>query len=71
MLADVTPALQAEVETLKAELQELSELRALQAASAGMLSRGLAEAQAARTALSKAISGGPHRPAQALCRGCR
>ena len=56
MLADVTPALQAEVETLKAELQELSELRALQAASAGMLSRGLAEAQAARTALSKAIS---------------
>ncbi|MCB6179808.1 peptidoglycan DD-metalloendopeptidase family protein [Rhodobacter sp. Har01] len=56
MLAEVTPALQAEAEALKAELQELADLRALQSASAGTLAQGLAAAQDARTALSKAIS---------------
>lgn len=56
MLAEVTPALQAEAETLKAELKELSDLRALQKASAESLTRGLGAAQIARTALSKAIS---------------
>lgn len=56
ILADVAPALQAETEALKAELQELSDLRALQLSTAKTLSSGLQAAQDARTALSKAIS---------------
>lgn len=56
MLADVTPALQAEVARLRGELQELQDLRALQVAAGKTLSDGLSAAQAARTALSQAIS---------------
>lgn len=56
ILADVAPALQAETETLKAELQELADLRALQRTAGETLSSGLQAAQEARTALSKAIS---------------
>ncbi len=56
MLADVTPAVQAEAETLRADLQELRDLRALQSAAGETLVRGLQTAQTARTALSKAIS---------------
>jgi septal ring factor EnvC (AmiA/AmiB activator) len=56
MLAEVTPALVAEAEELKAELTEVADLRALQTASADKLAQGLAAAQSARTALSKAIS---------------
>lgn len=56
MLADVTPALQAEATKLKAELTELQELRALQQGAGETLAAGLATAQAARTALSQAIS---------------
>lgn len=56
ILADVTPALQAQALTLKGELQELSDLRALQASAGDVLEKGLATAQAARTELSKAIS---------------
>jgi murein hydrolase activator len=56
ILADVTPALQAEALGLKAELQELSDLRALQLSAGEVLERGLATAQTARTALSQAIS---------------
>lgn len=56
MLAEVTPALQAEANQLKAELQELSDLRALQISASRTLTEGLTSAQAARTALSKAIS---------------
>lgn len=56
MLAEVTPALQAEVEGLKAELRELADLRALQVSAGETLGAGLGTAQAARTALSKAIS---------------
>jgi len=56
ILADVAPALQAETEALKAELQELHDLRALQQTAATTLSSGLQAAQDARTALSKAIS---------------
>lgn len=56
MLADVTPALQAEAARLRGELQELRDLRALQLAAGQTLSEGLAAAQAARTALSQAIS---------------
>ncbi len=56
LLADVTPALQAEALALKAQLQELADLRALQLSAGEVLERGLATAQAARTELSKAIS---------------
>jgi len=56
MLADVTPALQAEAARLRAELQELRDLRALQEAAGETLARGLSVAQTARTALSQAIS---------------
>ncbi|MFE3836030.1 murein hydrolase activator EnvC family protein [Pseudogemmobacter sonorensis] len=56
MLAEVTPALQAEADVLRVELRELADLRALQVAAGRTLTEGLATAQAARTALSKAIS---------------
>lgn len=56
MLADVTPALQAEAARLRGELEELRDLRALQVAAGRTLSEGLEAAQAARTALSQAIS---------------
>lgn len=56
MLADVTPALQAEAEALRAELVELRDLRALQQAAGETLAAGLGTAQEARTALSQAIS---------------
>lgn len=56
ILADVAPALQAEVEQMRAELGELRDLRALRMASADTLTAGLAAAQSARTALSQAIS---------------
>ena len=56
ILADVTPALQAEAARLRAELQELRDLRALQLAAGETLARGLSAAQEARTALSQAIS---------------
>lgn len=56
MLADVTPALQAEVDQLRAELQEVAELRRQQSGAADTLQRGLTAAQAARTALSQAIA---------------
>lgn len=56
ILADVTPALQVEALALKEELQELADLRALQLSAGAVLEAGLATAQSARTALSKAIS---------------
>jgi murein hydrolase activator len=56
ILADVTPALQGEAMVLKAELQELTDLRALQLSAGETLEKGLAAAQVARTALSQAIS---------------
>lgn len=56
MLADVTPALQAEAESLKTELTELRDLRALQQAAGETLVGSLAVAQEARTTLSQAIS---------------
>ena len=56
ILAEVTPALQAEVDVLRRDLQELADLRALQAGADETLVQGLGAAQAARTALSQAIS---------------
>jgi murein hydrolase activator len=56
ILADVTPALQSEALVLKAELQELFDLRALQISAGETLEKGLAAAQLARSELSQAIS---------------
>jgi len=56
MLADVTPALQAEVNDLKTQLQELEGLRSLQKAAGDTLGKGLGAAQAARSELSQAMS---------------
>ena len=56
LLADVTPALQAEAEVLRAELQELADLRSLQTEAGRTLGAGLTAAQTARQALSQAIS---------------
>jgi murein hydrolase activator len=56
LLTEVTPALQAEANALKAQLTELRDLRALQVAAGETLKSGLATAQTARTALSQAIS---------------
>lgn len=56
LLAEVTPTLQAEANSLKSELTELRDLRSLQAAAGETLSAGLATAQTARSALSQAIS---------------
>ncbi|MDZ4136721.1 MAG: peptidoglycan DD-metalloendopeptidase family protein [Paracoccaceae bacterium] len=56
ILAAVTPALHAEVARLRAELTELRDLRALQAAAGQTLSAGLQAAQEARFALSQAMS---------------
>lgn len=56
ILADVTPAIQAEAEALRKELEEVALLRALQDSSAQTLRDGLRGVQEARTALSQAIS---------------
>ena len=56
LLAEVTPALQAEADSLKRELTELRDLRSLQVAAGETLSSGLVAAQEARSALSQAIS---------------
>ena len=56
LIADVTPALQAQSEKLKAQLGELAELQQLEKASAETLTAGLAAAQKARTELSQAIA---------------
>jgi murein hydrolase activator len=56
ILAEVTPALQSEVDVLRLNLQELSDLRGLQARANETLLQGLGAAQSARTALSQAMS---------------
>ncbi len=56
ILADVTPGLQAEAEKLRNELEELAALRRVQTDAAGTVTAALAAAQAARAALSQAIS---------------
>ncbi len=56
ILADVTPALQSEVEILRTQLEEVALLRDLQTNAADTLRDGLNGAQSARAALSAAIS---------------
>lgn len=56
IVSEVTPALQARVDDLKTDLEELAQLQALQDSAADTLGRGLEEAQEARAQLSLAIS---------------
>jgi septal ring factor EnvC (AmiA/AmiB activator) len=56
LLAEMTPALQAEAEALGAQLEELSLLRSLQEGAAATLADGLAGVQEARLRLSQAIA---------------
>lgn len=56
MLAEVTPALEAQTHGLRRDLQEITVLRALQESAAAKLREGLENAQAARTALSQAMA---------------
>ena len=55
VMSAVTPALQAEAAVLGRQLQELADLRRLQAESSQTLQTGLAAAQEARTELSQAV----------------
>ena len=56
ILADITPVIQSEVVLLRADLQEISDIRALQASVSDTLTAGLRSAQEARVALSAAIA---------------
>lgn len=56
MVAEVTPALQAKAETLRAQLEEVALLHQLQDSALHTLQEGLRGAQDARAALSQAIS---------------
>jgi len=56
LLADVAPALAAEADVLRAQLQEIALIRALQDSAAQTLEDSLRAVQAARTALSQAIA---------------
>lgn len=55
ILAATTPALEVEAATLRARIDEIRRLRALQGETTAMLQKGLIAARDARTALSKAI----------------
>lgn len=55
VLSSVAPALHAEADALRGQLDELKRLRALQVETRETLSRGLVAAQEARAALSKAV----------------
>ncbi|EPX79764.1 Peptidase, M23/M37 family [Salipiger mucosus DSM 16094] len=56
LLASVTPALEARARELRAELEEMTALRALQESAADTLEEGLRGVQEARTDLSQAVS---------------
>ncbi|MEL6647697.1 MAG: peptidase M23 [Pseudomonadota bacterium] len=56
ILADVTPALEAEANELREALREISVLRALQLSAANKLEEGLQGVQSARSELSQAVA---------------
>lgn len=66
VLGAITPALQAEAETMRTELQEIADLRALQQSAAATLQAGLGKVQEARTALSEAVSDRTNLPTRYL-----
>ena len=66
MVSDVTPALQREANKLKAELEEIALMRALQESAETTLEEGLAGVQRARTALSQAVSNRTNLPKRFL-----
>ncbi|MBD3785883.1 MAG: peptidoglycan DD-metalloendopeptidase family protein [Sphingomonadales bacterium] len=56
ILGSVTPALQAQAEGMRLQLEEIATLRALQGNAAKVLEEGLFSVQSARTALSQAVA---------------
>nr|WP_255670763.1 peptidoglycan DD-metalloendopeptidase family protein [Cognatishimia sp. F0-27] len=56
LVAALTPALNAAADALRADLEEVTALRRLQQSAADTLVAGLADLQAARTALSQAVA---------------
>ncbi len=56
LVSSVAPGIQAEVDDLRAKLEELRQLQSLQLSAAGTLEKGLEGMQSARTALSQAIA---------------
>jgi len=56
ILTEVTPAIQAQAEALRHQLEEVALLHSIQQSSAEILIKGLQGAQVARTRLSKAVS---------------
>ncbi|MGD9916469.1 MAG: murein hydrolase activator EnvC [Paenirhodobacter sp.] len=56
VLGAVTPALQAQAETMRGDLEEIKALRAVQGNAEQVLESGLASVQEARTALSQAVA---------------
>lgn len=56
ILSDVSPALAAEAAELRAQLEEIGQMRALQESALAQLAAGLQGAQRARTELSQAIA---------------
>lgn len=56
IVAEVTPALQARADAVKARLREARDLRAVQAEAASVLQDGLDGAQSARAALAEAVA---------------
>jgi len=56
MMADIAPGLQAEVESLRADVQDLSLIRATRAAAVAQAETGLADLQTARVDLAAAMA---------------
>ena len=66
IVSEVTPAIQAEAEELRAKLEEVALLRALQESAADTLLLGLSGVQQARTDLSQAVSNRKELPKRIL-----
>jgi septal ring factor EnvC (AmiA/AmiB activator) len=66
IVADITPALKRQADAVRAQLEEIALLRALQEGAAGILQDGLSGVQRARTALSQAISNRTNLPRRFL-----
>lgn len=62
VLTSVAPALQAQAEALRGDLQEINKVRALQQAAANELAQGLGQVQEARRLLASAVSDRSHLP---------